>query len=87
MQRFNPNIAAKLIRWRWTLLGIAFLLVIVCIGPAARLDFDPTLDNMFASDDPLMRPYRRMQELFGKNGIALAVYDDPQFFAADLAGI
>ena len=84
---FTPNIAAKLIRWRWTLLVIASLLVAVCIGPAARLDFDRTLDSMFATDDPLMPPYRRMQELFGKNGIVLAVYDDPQFFAVDMVGI
>jgi hypothetical protein len=42
---------------------------------------------MFAADDPLMPPYRRMQELFGKNGIVLAVYDDPNFFAANLEGI
>ena len=84
---FTPNIAATLIRWRWKLLVIACLLMVICIGPAARLDFDRTLDSMFATDDPLMAPYRRMQELFGKNGIVLAVYDDPNFFAANLEGI
>ncbi len=87
MPHFTNIIAAKLIRWRWALLSIAVVLAIVCVGPAMRLDFDRTLVSMFAEDDPLMPPYRRLQELFGDNGIVLAVYDDPGFFAADAAGI
>ena len=87
MPGFAPDIVSKLINWRWSFLVIASVLVVICIGPAGRLDFDRTLESMFAQDDPLMLPYRRMQELFGNNGIVLAVYDDPQFFAADAAGI
>ncbi len=51
---FTPNIAAKLIRWRWRLFVIGCLLVMVCIGPGERLDFDRTFDIMFATDDPVI---------------------------------
>ena len=34
---------------------------------------------MFAAGDPILQPYRELQEKFGQHEIALAVYSDPEF--------
>ena len=38
---------------------------------------------MFAADDPLLAPYRRLKRTFGGNEIALAAYHDPKVLTAD----
>lgn len=76
-----------LIRARWPLLVIALIAGIVSIGPARRLDFDRTINTMFAEDDPLIPPYRKLQRIFGDSEVALAVYDDPQLLSDDKVGI
>jgi predicted RND superfamily exporter protein len=56
--------------------------------PAARrLDFDRTLNTMFAEDDPLMPPYRKLLRVFGDSEVALAVYEDEQLLSPDKTGI
>ena len=44
-----------------------------------QLSFDQSIENMFAADDPLLVPYRRLTRTFGGNEIALAAYVDPNF--------
>jgi predicted RND superfamily exporter protein len=66
-----------LIAWRWPLLIIGLALGAATYLPARRLSFDQSLENMFAADDPLLVPYRRLTRTFGGNEIALAAYVDP----------
>ena len=65
-----------LVRFRVPLLLVAVSAAIVGIVPARRLAFDHSIQNMFARDDPLLAPYRRLQRDFGGNEIVVLVYDD-----------
>lgn len=75
--RLPDRLAAQMIAHRWTLLGVAILLVGLAYPQASRLDFDRSIENMFAPDDPLLVPYRTLKRTFGGNEIALAAYVDP----------
>jgi uncharacterized protein len=66
-----------LIAWRLPLLIIGLVIGAVSFVPARRLAFDRSIENMFAPDDPLLGPYRRLTRTFGGNEIALAAYVDP----------
>ena len=75
------------IAWRFALLGLAFVAAGVAFFPARQLEFDRSIDSMFAADDPLIGPYHRLQRTFGGNEVVLAVYADPELFNTDATGI
>src|SRR5580698_9809358 len=68
----------RLIAWRWPLFGLALLAAAVCYMPSQRLDFDRTVENMFAPDDPILEPYHLLKQAFGANEVVLAAYVDPR---------
>ncbi len=76
-----------LIQWRYALLAVGVVAGVIAWFPARAMKFDRSIENMFAADDPLLRPYRRLKAQFGGNEIVLAVYRDPELLAADGRGI
>ena len=50
----------------------------VCYVPAQQLEFDRSIENMFAPGDPILEPYHLLKQAFGANEIVLAAYVDPQ---------
>jgi predicted RND superfamily exporter protein len=82
----GTRIAGFLLAARWPLLLLALLLTACCLVPSRRLAFDRSIENMFAPDDPLLPPYRRLKRTFGGNEIVLAVYRDPELMDASGAG-
>jgi uncharacterized protein len=76
-----------LIRFRWWLLGLGALLGALSFGPSQRLDFDRSIENMFAAEDPLLPPYAKLKRTFGGNEIVLAVYQDPDLLHPSRRGI
>jgi len=79
----SEKIAGRLIAWRWPLLLLAAVAVVLSIRPAGRLGFDRSIENMFAPDDPLLVPYRQLKQIFGGNEVALAAYIDPELLTSD----
>jgi predicted RND superfamily exporter protein len=79
-ERITRALIDRLIAWRVPLLALGALLAVACYLPARKLEFDQSLENMFAADDPLLTPYRRMKRVFGGSEIALAAYHDPDVF-------
>jgi predicted RND superfamily exporter protein len=75
------------IAWRLPLLAFAVLTAGVAFLPARHLEFDRSIDSMFAANDPLMEPYARLKRTFGGNEIVLAVYADEELFHPDGRGI
>jgi predicted RND superfamily exporter protein len=75
---FGPRVSRFLIAYRWPLLACATLLAMLSYGPSSQLEFDRSVENMFAEDDPLLRPYKKLKRIFGGNEIALAAYNDDQ---------
>lgn len=65
-----------LISCRWPLLALGLLATVLAWPLANRLQFDRSIENMFAPDDPLLVPYRQLKRTFGGDEIALAAYVD-----------
>ncbi len=72
----SPFLAA-LIRYRRLLLGLGLLLAGAAALLGTRLQLDRSIEHMFADDDPILQPYRALQENFGQNEIAMLVYSAP----------
>ncbi|MHB8901427.1 MAG: efflux RND transporter permease subunit [Thermoguttaceae bacterium] len=87
MSPLSQRIADRLISWRFVLLGIAVVAAAAAFVPSRQLEFDRSIDSMFATDDPLIGPYHRLKRTFGGNEVVLAVYEDPGLFAPDASGI
>ncbi len=77
MSNLSNNLAEGLIRYRWPLLALAILAAVCAFLPAGKLDFDRSIENMFASDSEVLVPYRKLKQTFGGNEIVLAVYAEP----------
>jgi len=68
---------------RWPLLVVGIVSCAWFFVPARSLDFDRSIENMFAPNDPLLPPYRRLKRTFGGNEVVLAVYADPELLSDD----
>ncbi len=66
------------IRWRWVLLALGLALGVLAWETSRHLEFDRSVENMFASDDPLLVPYRLQRRVFGASEAVLLAYVDPQ---------
>ena len=80
-------LAEWLVRLRLPLLVAALVLAALAWTPARHVQFDRSIENMFAADDPLLPPYRLLKQQFGGNEIVMAVYADPHLLAQDGSGI
>ncbi|NIL96463.1 MAG: MMPL family transporter [Planctomycetales bacterium] len=67
-----------MIRWRYAALLAALVAGLLAYPFAQELAFDRSIENMFAADDPLLEPYRRLKKIFGNDEVVLAAYVDPQ---------
>ena len=78
----SGRFANWLIRFRWTLLGMAIGLGAISCYVAQRVTFDHSVEAMFSPSHPQLLDYQRLQSLFGDSEIVMAVYDDPELFTA-----
>ena len=87
MHPLAQRIVGLLVAARMPLLIVAIAAAAVALIPARKLRFDRSIENMFAPDDPVLKPYRRLKRTFGGNQIVMAVYADDRLFSADGSGI
>ena len=80
------TVAKFLIACRLPLLFVALSVAIASSFASRRLGFDRSIENMFASDDPLLAPYEKLKRVFGGNEVVVAVYEDAKAFSSDGAG-
>jgi len=71
-----------LVRHRHGLLGLSLLLAAGAAYFGSQLQLDRSIEHMFADDDPILVPYRQLQERFGEHEIAMAVYSEPELTSA-----
>lgn len=76
-----------IVSWRAPLLLLGIVTAVIAFFPANRLRFDRSIENMFASDDPLLPPYSKLTRTFGATEVVVALYTDPELFHADGRGI
>jgi predicted RND superfamily exporter protein len=83
----SQRVTDWLIAWRWPLLLAGVVAAAVAWPVAGRLSFDRSVENMFAEDDPVMGPFRRLRRAFGANEVVMAVYVDDELLHKDKRGI
>ncbi len=83
----NTALVERLLDARWWLLGLGLLLAAISYPLSRRIEFNRSIEHMFAADDPVVAPYRRLKETFGGNEIVLCVVRIPDLLAADGSGI
>ena len=81
------RIAGLLISFRRRLFVAAVVLAGLALIPAARIEFDRSVENMFAPEDPLLGPYRKLKRTFGGNEVVVAVYRDDRLLDSDGRGV
>jgi len=84
---FRQRVVDLLIARRIPLFLTAVALAAAAFWPARGLEFDRSVENMFAPGDPLLEPYLKLKRTFGGNEIVLAVYADDDLLKPDAAGI
>lgn len=72
------RVIVRLIRYRYAMLGVALALGVAAAFIGRGLSLDRSIENMFAQDDPILVPYRRLQRTFGQHEVVLAMYADKQ---------
>jgi len=72
----------RILQWfvqqRWMLLCVGIALAVGGAIVGRQLEFDRSIENMFAADDPILSPHRKLQRTFGRHDIVLAVYSESQ---------
>lgn len=81
------RIIDSLIAWRWLLLAVAIVAAAICWQPAQEVRYERRLETMFSRHDPLLPPFERYKARFGSREVVLAVYEDPELFAVNGAGL
>ena len=77
--------AEWLLRWRLALLAVGLVAAAVAYPLAGKLEFDQSLENMFAPGDPELAAFEKFARTFGGDQVVLAVYDEPELMTS--AGI
>ncbi len=72
----NSPLLSALVRFRYGLLALGFVLAVGSALVGSQLQLDRSIEHMFADDDPILQPYRELQDRFGQHEIAMAVYAD-----------
>lgn len=75
--------AAVLVRRRIWLLVVALAIFAWASFSARRVEFDRSLENMFAVDDPVLPGFRRLKRTFHAGDVVLAAYADDKVFSTD----
>ncbi len=83
----SPRIVDRLLNARAWLLAVAAVIALAAWFPAQRIEFNRSIENMFAANDPIVPPYKLLKQTFGGNEIVLVVYEDPELLAADRGGM
>ena len=67
-----------LIRWRLPCLTVALVLTVAAFVPASRLDFDQSIESLYARDNPHLRDFLESKRLFGGDEFVIVAYTDPE---------
>lgn len=81
------RIAGSLVRRRHYFLLAAMIAACLCLLFSPKLDFNRSMQNMFASDDQILPDYRKLTSVFGSNEAVLLVFESPGLLEQDQAGI
>src|SRR5579872_1437434 len=77
------RLVGALVRYRLAILVASGLVTLLAVFPASRLQFDQTVESLFADDDPHRLDYAASKALFGGDELVGVVYRDPHLFESE----
>ncbi|MDG2012510.1 MAG: MMPL family transporter [Pirellulaceae bacterium] len=80
-------VAKVIVDTRWYLLALGIALSAIAFMLKGGVQFDNSIEGMFAPDNKALLEYRQLKKKFGGTEIALAVYDDPDLFDGSGIGL
>lgn len=83
MQRWLGPLIDQLVRYRLVLGLLGLSLVAVSIPLAQRLQFDQSIEALYAADDTQLLDYMKSKSLFGGDEFVILAYNDPNLFLED----
>lgn len=81
------RVASFLVARRRILAAIGVILLAASVLPAARLQFDRSLERLFPADDPDLAALQQIRRVFSAGDMILVAYHDPDLLAADARGL
>ncbi|MGH7200733.1 MAG: efflux RND transporter permease subunit, partial [Planctomycetaceae bacterium] len=72
-----PRFVDLLIRLRWPLLAAAVLLTVAAWPVAERLEFDQSIESLYALDDPHLLDYQESKALFAGDEFVIVAWKEP----------
>jgi predicted RND superfamily exporter protein len=76
-------IVRQLLRWRLVVLPIVAILFLFSLPIAARLEFDQSIESLYAKDDEYFSAYDRSKQLFGGDEFAIIAWPEDGLFEPD----
>ncbi|MCL6504084.1 MAG: MMPL family transporter [Pirellulales bacterium] len=67
---------------RWVLFMLGLVVCGGCWYVGSNLTFDRSIENMFAADDPLLAPFKKLRRTFGGSELVLAAYTDAELLTS-----
>ena len=76
-------IVRQLLRWRMVVLPVVAILFLFSLPIAARLEFDQSIESLYAEDDEYFSAYDRSKQLFGGDEFAIVAWPEDGLFEPD----
>jgi len=76
-------IVQQLLRWRMLVLPVVAILFVIALPIAARLEFDQSIESLYAEDDEYFSAYDRSKQLFGGDEFAIIAWAEDGLFKPD----
>ncbi|MCA9070918.1 MAG: MMPL family transporter [Planctomycetaceae bacterium] len=77
---FAARLSRLLVRGRWVLLPLALLLTVLAWPVSRQLEYDRSIETLYAGDDPQLLNYQESKSLFGGDELAIVAYTEDQLF-------
>lgn len=76
-------IVRQLFRWRLTVLPVTAIVFILSLPLAAQLQFDQSIDSLYADEDEYFAAYDRSRQFFGGDEFAFIAWEEVGLFDPD----
>ncbi len=82
-RRILPALAEYVIRYRWLIIGIVGVLTLFLGWQATKVGLNADFSTYLAEDDPLVRQYNRIGDIYGGNETGIVLVNGSDIFTPD----
>ena len=71
---------SRLLHWRYQLLVLVLIISAIAWPISRRLEFDQSIESLYAENDPHLLTYQKSKQLFGGDEVAIVAWHVPHLF-------